>query len=223
MAIGMSACAAISAPKRILKILGIMVAFYFFFFAIFLLTGKVGGAYRALPYWGTFGSICLLALLSSSESKLLRGVAIAAACVHLMFGASIFIVTNKRGMETYPEFYSHATGVRHHELATIRDKYDFDYLSLIPDLRLCQSVFLDLPQHVSRDNRAARFFVINIALFMENNNITHYLAIPYRNASPLIGDAFHPGFSKAEVKADCTVEEETRDGRITYKLVRGKW
>jgi hypothetical protein len=220
--LGTGIYAAIRTTKPNLRILLVLVGFYSLFFAVFLVTGKIGGAYRVLPFWGAFGSIGLLIFLSASQSRLLRSLAVVVACAHLIFGTSIFYVTNKGGMETYPSYYSHATGVRHHELPTIRDKYDFDYLPLIPQLRLCHTVFLNLPQSGSVDQRAPRFFVVNLALFLENNDINYYLAMPYRNAS-LLGDAFFPGFKKEEVNADCVIEEEVRGSRIAYKFVQAKW
>jgi hypothetical protein len=59
--------------------------------------------------------------------------------------------------------------------------------------------------------------------FLENNDIRYSLAMPYRNASPLMAGEFHPGFKKEEVNADCVVEEEVRNGRISYKFVQAKW
>jgi len=160
------------------------------------------------------------------------------ACVHLIFGASIFYITNKGGMETYPIFYPNATGGRHlyaqsfnilpgqkhFELPTIRDKYDFDYIDMIPQLKLCHAVFLDLSKNAPNDYFAApRFYAVSLMMFLENNDIRYSLAMPYKTASPLWGDVFHPGFKKEEVKADCIVEEEMRNGRISYKFIQSKW
>ena len=171
---------------------------------------------------GVFASLSLLIVLAGSESKILRGLAVMFGCAHLIFGASIFYVTNKGGMETYPKWYPNGTGVRHFEALSIRDKYDFDYTDLVPHLRLCHTVFIDLPKNVSKEARAPRFYAVSLMLFLENNGIRHYLSMPYRNAS-LLGEIFHPGFSRAEVNPDCVVEEEIRNGRISYKFVQAKW
>lgn len=221
--VGLIAWAAIKTSRPNLRILLVLVTFYAVFFVLLLVMGKVGGSYRSFPFWGGIASATFLILLAASESKILHGLAVMVACTHLIFGASIFYVTNKRGMETYPSFYPNATGSRHFEVDTIRDKYDFDYTDIIPQLRLCHTVFLDLPKNVSKELRAPRFHAVNLMFFLENNNIPYYLAMPYRNASPLIADEFHPGFKKGDVNADCVVQEEVRNGRISYKFVQTKW
>lgn len=223
LVVGLVVWSAIKTTRPNLRILLVLVAFYVAFFVGLLLWGKVGGSYRSFPFWGGFASIAFLILLAASESKILHVLAVMVACTHLIFGASIFYVTNKKGLETYPAFYPNATGVRHFEIPTIRDKYDFDYTSIIPQLKLCSSVFLNLPQNVSKELFAPRYHAVNLMFFLENNDIRYYLSMPYRNASPLIAGEFHPGFSKEEVKADCTVEEEVRNGRISYKFVQTKW
>jgi len=219
------AWSAIKTTKPNLRILLVLVGFYVAFFVGFLLWGKVGGSYRSFPFWGGFASIAFLIILAASESKILRGFAVVIACTHLFFGASIFYVTNKGGMETYPPFYPNATGFRHFEIPTIRDKYDFDYSDIMPQLKLCHAVYLDLPRNDSASTglSAPRFHAVSLMMFLENNDIRYYLAMPYRNASPLLADIFHPGFKKAEVNADCVVEEELRNGRISYKFVQTKW
>jgi len=220
---GLLAWSAVTTTRPNLRILLVLVAFYAFFFVFLLVLNKVGGSYRSFPFWGGFASASFLILLAASESKMLRGLAVTVACAHLIFGGSIFYVTNKGGMETYPSFYPNATGVRHFEIDTVRDKYDFDYSDIIPQLKLCHEVFLDLPHNVSKELRAPRFHAVNLMFFLENNDIRYSLAMPYRNASPLMAGEFHPGFRKEEVNADCVVEEEVRNGRISYKFVQTKW
>jgi hypothetical protein len=58
---------------------------------------------------------------------------------------------------------------------------------------------------------------VNLALFLENNNISYYLAIPYRSASPLLGDPFFKGLNKEEVNADYVVEEKISGCWRTYR------
>ncbi len=215
--------AAIKTTMPNLRILLVLVAFYQVFFVALLIINMVGGSYRTPPYWGAFGSITLLILLAASEIKTLQRFAVLFACVHLAFGVAIFKVTNKKGMESFASFYPNATSFRHTEITTIRDKYDFDYTDIIPALKLCHSVFLDLPQNVNKEARYPRFHAVNLMMFLENNDIRYYLAMPYRNASPLIGGEFHPGFKREEVNADCVVEEEVRNGRISYKFIQAKW
>jgi hypothetical protein len=183
----------------------------------------VGGFYRGLPFWGVFASITFLILLGSSTTKPLRIAAVTVACFNLLFGASIFFVTVTKGMESYPSFYPLKNGKIHFGVETIRDKYDLDYSGMVDQLRLCQSVFLDLPLMAGTTEAQHPYLTVNLLMFLENNSITHYMSIPYRNESPLQGGAFHLGFKRDEVQADCVVEEELRDGRIGYKFVQAHW
>lgn len=220
---GLIIWSAVKTTRPNLRILLVLVAVYAVFFVVFLISGIVAGAYRTLPFWGAFATISLLLLLAASQLKILRRLAVMFACAHLIFGVSIFYVTNHGGMETYPPWYPNATGARHFEINNVREKYDFDYTDIIPQLKLCHAVYLDLPQNVSKEVPAPRFHAVSLMLFLENNDIRYYLAMPYRTASPLTGDVFHPGFKKEEVNADCVVEEELRNGRISYKFVQAKW
>ncbi len=214
---------AINTSKPNLRILLVLITFYAAFFLLLLFLNFAGGSYRSIPFWGVFGSISILILFAASEIKFLHTLAIFIACAHLIFGVSIFYVTNDKGMETYPSFYPNATAPRHFQTATMRDKYNFDYTGIIPKLKLCHSVYLDLPKNISKELRWPRFYAVNLMMFLENNNIRYYLAMPYRTASPLAGDELHPGFTREQVNADCVVEEELENGRINYKFVQAKW
>lgn len=188
-------------------------------FAYFIGTQSVGGAYRLLGIWGGFATTILLIYLANSGQKSLKTLAIIFASAHLLFGASIFYVTNNGGMETYPKFYPNATGVRHLEIESSRSVYDFDYNEIIPELKRCHAVFLDFPSKDVIDERAPRFFVVNLMIFLQNNGIPMYGSMPYRN-SVLLSDAYFSGFERDEVNADCVVEEEIRNGRMSYKFVQ---
>jgi hypothetical protein len=209
-----------SSQNSKIKLLLALVAYYQLFFISMLIFKIVGGAYRVFPFWGVFASLTFLIILASFKNKIFTIFAYLIAISNLVFGFSIFYVTNTVGLEKFDSFYSLRTPVRHFEIENVRDRYNFDYTALIPDLKLCQSVFIAMPQNVDKEQRAPRFQAVSLALFLENNRIQHYLSMPYRNSSPLIGGEFHPGFKREEVNADCVVEDELKDGKIGYKLIR---
>jgi len=210
----------ISIKNSKIRILLVLVASYQLFFIVMLIFKIVGGAYRVFPFWGAFSSAMFLIILASLKNKFFIKIAYLLAFTNIVFGGAIFYVTNTVGLEKFNSFYSPRNPVRHFEIENVRDKYDFDYTNLISDLKLCQSVYIAMPQNVDKEERAPRFQAVSLALFLENNGITHYLSMPYRNGSPLIGGEFHPGFNRQEVSADCTVEDDPKNGKIGYRLIR---
>ena len=186
-----------------------------FFFCCFLLN-LLGGIYRTLPFWGSLGSIIFITTLWISNNKFLRLIAIGAASAHLLFGYSIYYTSKRSGMERYADWYSNSTALRHTEVPTVKDKYNYDYTNLMPALKLCKAVYINMP---SEDTRASRFHEMNLIFFLENNHIPVYLEMPLRNASLLLGDPFFNGFKNSnDVNTDCEINEEIRGGKISYKL-----
>jgi hypothetical protein len=210
-----------------LRVLLILSVFFFVFFAGSLVAGHYfgilggGAAYRSMGYWGVFASMALMLLLASTEIAAFKALAGGIAILNLIFGASILWTANRGGMETYPKFYPNRTGVIHFSMLTVRDKYDFDYLSLVEPLRRCNLVFMDFKEVGSME--MGRFHAANLMIFLENNHIRFRLGFPYLNAYSLVGDAYHPGFKKEDIGADCVVDQELRNGRVSYRLSVNEW
>jgi hypothetical protein len=210
-----------------LRVLFVLAVFHFVFFVgsllgqyFFGILGP-GSAYRCLPYWGAFASMALTLLLVSSEIQAFKILAGGFAILNLIFGASIYWVTNHGGMETYPEFYTNHTGVRHLGMLDARSKYDFDYLDLVTPLSRCNLVFLDFKE--TGPMGIGRYHATNLMIFLENSHVRFKLGFPYLNAYQLTGSEYYPGFKKEEVGADCFVDQELRDGRISYRLTVKEW
>lgn len=224
---GLLVVGALGTKRPSLRILFVLTLFQFVFFVGSLIAYSwfgilgPGSAYRSLPYWGVFGSLALTLLLASTEISVFKFMATAFAVFNLIFGMSFFWVANHGGMETYPRFYPNATGVRHFEKTTVRDKYDFDYLDLVKPLARCNLVFLDFKEIEPRG--IGRFHSANLMLFLENNHIRFKLGFPYLNAYQLLGDPYYAGFKKEDAGADCVVSQELRNGRISYKLTVEEW
>jgi len=159
--------------------------------------------------------------LASTEKGIFRATAGCFSVFNLIFGVSIFWVANYGGMETYPKYYPNSTGVRHFEKETVRDKYDFDYLSLVEPLSTCNLVFLDFKEVESRG--IGRFHAANLMMFLDNNRIRYRLGFPYLNGYNLLGGIYYPGFKKEELGVDCTVDQELRNGRVSYRLTKNEW
>jgi hypothetical protein len=203
-----------------IRLLAISFLFYSAFFFGCILFNLIGGVYRTLPYWGMFGSIAFISALWTSNQKILKSLSVIFLTFHLIFGLSIFYTSNKKGMENYADWYSNSAALRHTEIPTVKDKYDYNYLPLVDKLRQCKVVLINMP---SEDTRASRFHEVNLLLFLENNNIPTYINMPYRNATPLLGDPFFPGFKPEDLYADCEVGEEIKDGKLSYKLIQKRW
>jgi len=203
-----------------IQTLALSFLFYAAFFFGCILFNLIGGVYRTLPYWGMFGSIAFISALWTSNHKILKSLSVIFLTFHLIFGLSIFYTSNKMGMENYADWYSNSTALRHTEIPTVKDKYNYNYLPLVDKLRQCKVVLINMP---SEDTRASRFHEVNLLLFLENNNIPTYINMPYRNASPLLGDAFFPGFKPEDLYADCEVGEEIKDGKLSYNLIQKRW
>jgi hypothetical protein len=205
------------------KNIRIFIVLFFYFLALFIVFiqfKSLGGAFRMLGIWGAFASATFLMFLASSNKRWPVVLAIILSFAHLIFGISTNYVANKTSFESYPNFYPNADGVRHFELNGVRSKYNFDYLELVDDLKLCRKVYLDTPSAFS-DKRAPRFFAINLVLFLQNQRIPVYMSMPYRTAV-LLGDVSHEGYKRDEVNADCVVEETMINGRISYKFIQNR-
>jgi len=217
----------ISSKTPGLRILLILSCFHLTFFIVCLFAKHffgvlgAGAAYRSLGYWGAFASMALTLQLASTEQGIFRAIAGCFSVFNLIFGLSIFWVANYGGMETYPKFYPNSTGVRHFEKETVRDKYDFDYLSLVESLSTCNLVFLDFKEVEPRG--IGRFHAANLMMFLDNNRIRYRLGFPYLNGYNLLGGSYYPGFKKEELGVDCTVDQELRNGRISYRLTKNEW
>jgi len=210
-----------------LKVMLVLTLFHFAFFFGSLLAFQwfgvmgAGAAYRSLAYWGAFASMTLYLYMASTNIPIFKVLAVLLVTFDLIFGFSIFWVANRGGMETYPDFYPNRCGYRHFEVPTVRDKYDYDYRDLIKPLRHCNLVFLDFKDTQSRG--LGRFHAVNLMNFLDNNDIRYRLGFPYLNGYQLLSDAYYPGFKAEEVNADCTVDEEVRNGRISYRLTVKDW
>jgi hypothetical protein len=210
-----------------LRVLFVLTIFHFVFFVgsllgqyFFGILGS-GSAYRSLPYWGTFASMALTLLLVSAEISAFKIMAGSFAVLNLIFGASIYWTTNHGGMETYADFYPNHTGVRHFEMWEVRGKYDFDYLGLVEPLSRCSLVFLDFKE--TGPMGIGRYHAANLMIFLENRHVRYKLGFPYLNGYQLTQAEYYPGFKKEEVGADCVVDQELRDGRISYRLTVKQW
>lgn len=206
--------------SKSIQLLASALFFYSAFFFSCILFNLIGGVYRTLPYWGMFGSIAFISALWTSNQKILKSFSVIFLAFHLIFGLSIFYTSNKMGMENYADWYSNSTALRHTEIPTVKDKYNYNYLPLVDKLRHCKVVLINMP---SEDTRASRFHEVNLLLFLENNNIPTYINMPYRNATPLLGDPIFPGFKPEDLYADCEVGEEIKDGKLSYKLIQKRW
>jgi hypothetical protein len=224
---GLLVCCAVITKRPSLRVLFVLTMFHFVFFVGSLLCQYFfgilgpGSAYRSLPYWGAFASMALMLLLASSEITAFELLAGSIAVLNLIFGASIYWVTTHGGMETYPDFYTNHTGVRHLGMLDARSKYDFNYLGLVKPLSKCNLVFLDFKE--TGPMGIGRYHAANLMIFLENNHVRFRLGFPYLNAYQLTGSEYYPGFKKEEVGADCFVDQELRDGRLSYRLSVKEW
>lgn len=203
----------------------ITISMFFFFwtlmFLIFVALGHHGGAYRLLPYWGLLSSLSFIVLLLMSKRQYFRHLAVFFCCLNLYFGATIFNVTNNKGLESFANFYPNKDGFRHFEIEKARSKYDFDYRELIPELTNCKSVYLDLANEETLSLRHPRFFEVNLLMYLENQRIPAYRSQPSRN-SGLLGDIFFAGYELENVKPDCIVTQEIKNERIAYKFIQAQ-
>jgi hypothetical protein len=187
-------------------------------FIIFVSIHSYGGAYRMIGLWGSLGTLLFAIVLWTSDKEYTKPFAIFTVLFYMSMGLSVFIYQNKGGFETYPKFYPNSTGFRHFEIDTVRDKWDYDYRFLIPDLLLCKSVYVNLPSAEEFKTRAPRFFQANIMLFLDNNNVNYYLANSYLN-SGILGDPMYLGYRNSR-NLDCELSQEKINGVIKYKLVK---
>ena len=183
-------------------------------FFLMLFKGSHGGTYRMLPYWGVLSGILLLSILCYQD-VFLRGCALIFCSANLFFATTILWSANTSGMENYANFYPNKDGFRHFEEIKIRSKYDYDYRPIIKNLEKCKLVYLHFPE-ANSEARAPRFFVWNSYFWKASNTL---FTLPYRNAG-LLGNPYFSGFRKDQIQTDCTVTQEMRVGRHSYKFIQ---
>ena len=211
--------ARLSTPNKSLQPLINLALFFAALFFGCQAFNLIGGVYRTIPYWGVFASIAFIATLYFSQIKAFKQLCIGLVLIHFIFGLSIFYTARTPdGMEGYPIWYSNTTSVRHTEIDKAKHKYDYDYSHLTEELKRCKAVYINMP---SEDTRASRFHEMNLIFFLENNHIPAYLEMPYRNASLLIGNPIFEGYKNSQgLITDCEINEEMRNGKNGYKLIR---
>jgi hypothetical protein len=91
----------------------------------------------------------------------------------------------------------------------------------VKPLSRCNLVFLDFKK--TGPMEIGRYHAANLMIFLENNHVRFRLGFPYLNAYQLTGNEYYPGFKKEEVGADCFVDQELRDGRLSYRLRVKEW
>lgn len=202
------------------KFIFIFFAYLTLVFAVFTAIHSYGGAYRMIGIWGSLSTLLFTVVLWTSLRKYTKPFAIFSMSFYMAMGISVFFYQNHGGFEKYPSFYPNSTGFRHFEISSVRDKWDYDYRELIPELLLCKSVYINLPTAKEFMTRAPRFFQANIMLFLENNGVPYYLSNPILN-SGILGDPMYMGY-KSSQNIVCELGQEEVNGIIKYRLSKSQ-